>query len=63
MRRSLLALLTVLLLLIGVTACGSDDSSEGDTDSTASGSLSGMTAEGAVGDSLEVSYDGKVTAK
>jgi peptidylprolyl isomerase len=62
-RRSLLALLTVLLLLIGVTACGSDDSSEGDTDSTASGSLSGMTAEGAVGDSLEVSYDGKVTAK
>ena len=62
MRRSLIALSTVLLMLLGLAACGSAGGNEEDGATTAGGSLQGMTVDGEVGESLEVSYDGKVTA-
>jgi hypothetical protein len=49
-------------MLLGLAACGSSDGSEEDGVTTAGGSLQGMTVDGEVGESLEVSYDGKVTA-
>lgn len=60
MQRRLLAFLPVLLMVLVTTSCGSDDSS----DEPAEGSpLSSVAAEGAVGEELEVTYDGKVTAE
>lgn len=58
MRRRLLALTIVSLMLFGTTACGEDKVAAEDGETT--GSLSGMTVDGEVGDSLSVSYDGKV---
>lgn len=59
MRRRLLALCVASLLLVGSAACGTDDPAQPPSGEPAGG-LAAMTVEGAVGDSLSVSYDGKV---
>lgn len=58
MRRRLLALTIVSLMLFGTAACGDDKS--GATEGETTGGLAGITVDGEVGDSLKVSYDGKV---
>lgn len=53
------ALLAALLMVLVTTSCGSSES----TDAAESGPLDAVSAQGAVGEELEVAYDGKVTAE
>lgn len=59
MQRRLLALLAALLMVLVVSSCGSGDTTDETTDS---GPLASVSAEGSVGEELSVAYDGKVTA-
>lgn len=59
MPHRLLVLLAALLMVLVTTSCGSGEST-GDT--AEAGALAAVEVQGAVGDDLEVSYDGKVTA-
>lgn len=56
MRRRLIALSVVSLLLFGTTACGDDTSAEGGS-GTAAGGIDGLTVEGEVGRSLDVTME------
>lgn len=60
MQRRLLALLAALLMVLVTTSCGSEDTPE---EASEEGALAAVSTEGAVGENLEVSYDGKVTAE
>ena len=60
MQRRLLALLAALLMVLVTTSCGSEDTPEKTSEE---GALAAVSTEGAVGENLEVSYDGKVTAE
>lgn len=59
MQRRLFALLAALLMVLVTTSCGSEDTPEKTSEE---GALAAVSAEGAVGEDLEVSYDGEVTA-
>lgn len=59
MRRRLLALTVVSLMLFGTAACGDEEA--GPAEGEATGGLAGVTVKGDIGDSLSVSYDGKVS--
>lgn len=61
MRRRLLALAVVSVMLSATAACGNDEAKGTSTSGPAS--LDAVQVEGAVGDSLSVSYDGKVTSE
>lgn len=60
MQRRLMALLAALLMVLVTSSCGNDDTS---TETAESGPLASVSAEGPVGEELEVAYDGKVTAE
>lgn len=61
MRHRPLALVAALLLVLVTTACGSENDASDDTPQQ-QGALTSVTAEGAVGEELDVAYDGKVVA-
>lgn len=58
--RRLPAALLPLVLATTLVACGSDDSSDGDTGSSSSDSLHGITISGDLGSAPEVKWDGKL---
>lgn len=60
MPRRLLALTTVSVLLLGSAACGGDTEAGAESPSTAADGLSGVTAEGEVGEALKVTLEAPV---
>ncbi|MFP5252386.1 MAG: FKBP-type peptidyl-prolyl cis-trans isomerase [Actinomycetes bacterium] len=63
MHHRLPTLIAALTLVLLTTACGSSDDAGSAEDADRSGALASVSADGSVGEQLQVAYEGKVTAE